>query len=288
MSFKLWLENFESSCLKGEYIYYSLTNKLQNAIRHEKSRGHYDLIVNFYIQKNKKNLIKFYDDLQKDSRIDQEKLKNQFRIIRNQNAYSRYFFFPPENKTDITSDNFKIHYNSIFNLIKKDIYLPNKFINQEEALSYFKSDHQVLKDITLEKYGDPNLLFHAMKYYKIIFVRTNVHFDIDEFDNNRIKKCIEAICNKEIDIESFNTEIFINVFSSPKSSKSFTTTIRDLFSNEKPQAIQSTEIKGAGLKVDPLSTAGIAQRDVSREIWKQRTSESTIYKVPRELLKNEF
>ena len=281
MNFKNWLENIETSCLKGEYIYYPLNNKLQNALRQEKNRGHYDLILNFYIQKNKKNLIKFYDDLKKDPRIDQEKLKNEFKIIRNKNSHG-YFFFPPTTKSDITIDDFKIHYKSVFSLIKKDIYKDNNAINYEEAISYFKLDLEALNRITLNEYGDPELFYHAMKYYKIIFVRTNVHFDMHQFDNNILKKCIETICNNNIDPDNYNTEIFVNTFSSPNSKKSLTLTIGDLFSDHKPQTIQSTEIKNTGLNINPFSPAGIAQRDISRELWKQRTSESATYGTPHD------
>lgn len=281
MNFKSWLENIETSCLKGEFIYYPLNDKLQNAIKSDKSRGHHELIVNFYIQKNKKNLIKFYDDLKKDPKIDQEKLKNEIRIII-KNTHKSYFFFPPTTKSDITNDNFKNHYESVFSLIKKDIYNTQNTISNEEALSYFKPDAEALNYIIIDRYGDPNLAYHAMKYYKIIFVRSDVHFDMDEFDKNRLKKCIEAICKNNINPENYNTEIFINIFSSPTSSKSLTITIGDLLSDVKPQTIQSTEIKNTGLKVDPFSKAGIAQRDIGRELWKQRTSESMTYATPHD------
>jgi hypothetical protein len=273
MDFKLWLENENLSCLKGEYIYYSFNKKLQNAIRSDRHRGHFELISNFYIQKNKKGLIEAWNSLEKDSRVNKEKLKSAFKEIRSVFRV-RYFGIPPESKTDISNDTFELYWTNFFDIIYSDIYEDSsRSISHEEVESYFKQDYGVLNHISYHR-NENDIYLHAMLNYKIIFVRSDVHFDIDEFDKKRLRSCIEAICKNKIDPSSYNTTIYINTFSASGTKNTLTTTVGDLFSDELPQVIQGTEVKGSGLKVDPFSKAGIAARDIDREFWRHRTSES--------------
>ena len=50
-------------------------------------------------------------------------------------------------------------------------------------------------------------------------------------------------------------------------------TVKDLLVGETPQ--QAFEVPGGYLAVEPFSKAAVMQRDISREQWRQRTSEST-------------
>jgi hypothetical protein len=68
-----------------------------------------------------------------------------------------------------------------------------------------------------------------------------------------------------------NTTIFVNTFD--KGGKSVTTmTVKDLLVGETPQ--QAFDLPAAHLAVEPFSKAAMMRRDVLRDQWKQRTSES--------------
>lgn len=120
MNFKEFLlkETAESDCIKGEWIYYP-NGKLQNAIRSDRNRGHDDLIKQFYITKSKKPIISFLKFLKNHPSVNQEKLKKQSQIIKNNYVHfaSSYYFLPPwfptiEN-SDITNKSFDLIFKSI-------------------------------------------------------------------------------------------------------------------------------------------------------------------------------
>ena len=286
MNFKLWLESDEDtpSCIKGEWIYFP-NGKIQNAIRSDKDRGHTDLIAQYYVTKYKKDLFEFYKNFRTNPCVNKDKLSREERDTRTNYASIPYFSFPPVNKTDITHKNFGLMYSAINDIISSDIYN-----NSEDCNDYIETTMSEGLDKALGPagsimhkiamgHGEEQLEIEAMKHLGIILVRASNHFDMYSYDKNKLVGCIEAICaaNQFTKIpnlyhpSTLETTIQINTFDTgKKSNKSIT--IKDLLSGEKPQ--QSFDTPGSMLPTQPFSKAAQMQADLSRDIWRQRTSES--------------
>lgn len=298
MNFKQWLienvgleENEGVSCIKGEWIYYP-NGKLQYAERSDRARGHTDLISQYYVTKYKKALFDFYNNFRNHPCVNKEKLAREEGDVRRAYVYYSASFFPPYDKTYINHDNFGMMYTSIRDIVSSNVY--NEDGECEEYVEKLVSDGldealgsavSILHKIA-NGYGEEQLEIEAMKDTGMILVRGANNFDMYSYDKDRLISCLEAICaknkhirlNKDVksgifDPATMDTTIFINTFDSGnKSSK--TMTVRDLFVGETPQ--QAFELPGGHLAVEPFSKAAVMQRDVSREQWKQRTSESVV------------
>jgi len=298
MNFKEFIlkETTESDCIKGEWIYYP-DGKLQNAIRSDRSRGHDDLIKQFYITKSKKPIISFLGILKNHPSVDQEKLKKQMQIIKNSYVYHINFplWFPNIENSDITNKNFNLIFNSIIILIKSDICNENaesniKEIVQKEFEDSLGNLYEPLHGIALDSSYD--FEYYAMKNERIILVRegSQMIFDMYKFDRRMLLNCIEAICAKNKSIKTNNIELLNHLYSPTVMEKEIiiqtfptedtldrkTIKIKDLLEGETPQK----EFEGGRgfLKVEPFSKAGKMLSDVEKERWRQRTSESIDYK----------
>lgn len=295
MNFRAWLVLHESegeSCIKGEWIFYPKDkNKLQDAKRSDISRGHTDLICRYYVTKYKKALFDFYNNFRNNPCVNKEKLAREERDVRRVYVHSSGFFFPPSDKTYINHENFNLMYNEISNMIYSHVYNTGEECEKyrekimadglDEALGSAASS--ILHKIAMG-HGEEQLEVEAMKDAGMILVRGANNFDMYSYDRNKLINCLKAICAKNqrvrltSDDESLlyqpatmNTTIFINTFNT--GSKSVTTmTVKDLLVGETPQ--QAFDLPAAHLAVDPFSNAAMMRRDVLRDQWKQRTSES--------------
>jgi hypothetical protein len=292
MNFRAWLVLHESegeSCIKGEWIYYP-NGKLQNAIRSDRSRGHTDLISQYYVTKYKKALFDFYTNFRNNPCVNKEKLEREERDVRRGHVHSSGFFFPPSDKTYINHENFGLMYSVISDMISSDVYNNDKecenYIEQimakglDEALG---SASSILQKIAMG-HGEEQLEVEAMKDAGMILVRGANNFDMYSYDKEKLINCLKAICAKNQRVRStsddeallyqpatMNTTIFVNTFD--KGGKSVTTmTVKDLLVGETPQ--QAFDLPAAHLAVEPFSKAAMMRRDVLRDQWKQRTSES--------------
>lgn len=293
MNFRAWLVLHESegeSCIKGEWIYYP-NGKLQDAIRSDRSRGHTDLISQYYVTKHKKALFDFYTNFRNNPCVNKEKLARGERDVRRMHLHSSGFFFPPSDKTYINHENFSLMYNEISNMIYSHVYNTGEECEKyrekimadglDEALGSAASS--ILHKIAMS-HGEEQLEVEAMKDAGMILVRGANNFDMYSYDKEKLINCLKAICAKNQLVRStsddeallyqpatMNTTIFINTFNT--GSKSVTTmTVKDLLVGETPQ--QAFELPAAHLAVEPFSKAAIMRRDVLRDQWKQRTSES--------------
>jgi hypothetical protein len=282
-------ESEGESCIKGEWIYYP-NGKLQNAIRSDRSRGHTDLISQYYVTKYKKALFDFYTNFRNNPCVNKEKLEREERDVRRGHVHSSGFFFPPSDKTYINHENFGLMYSVISDMISSDVYNNDKecenYIEQimakglDEALG---SASSILQKIAMG-HGEEQLEVEAMKDAGMILVRGANNFDMYSYDKEKLINCLKAICAKNQRVRStsddeallyqpatMNTTIFVNTFD--KGGKSVTTmTVKDLLVGETPQ--QAFDLPAAHLAVEPFSKAAMMRRDVLRDQWKQRTSES--------------
>lgn len=282
-------ESEGESCIKGEWIYYP-NGKLQNAIRSDRSRGHTDLISQYYVTKYKKALFDFYTNFRNNPCVNKEKLEREERDVRRGYVHSSGFFFPPSDKTDINHEKFGLMYSVISDMISSDVYNNDKecenYIEQimakglDEALG---SASSILHKIAMG-HGEEQLEVEAMKDAGMILVRGANNFDMYSYDKEKLINCLKAICAKNQRVRStsddeallyqpatMNTTIFVNTFD--KGGKSATTmTVKDLLVGETPQ--QAFDLPAAHLAVEPFSKAAMMRRDVLRDQWKQRTSES--------------
>lgn len=307
MKFKDWLlitENREMerhimdlakdpSCIKGEWIYYP-DGKLQNALRSDKDRGHGDLLRQYYITKYKKNLFDFYKTFRNHPCIDKKKLEDSERDVRASYAW-KALSFPPFEKASITNDNFDVMYSSISDIVMSDVY------KHDAACS---DEIEQLMENGLEKaMGGAAEILHsiatgagtevenrAMKHAGVILVRSNAHFDMHEYDKDKLIKCLEAVCAANqsggkpkkgatgflFGKETLETKIYINTFAGTGSNKSIT--VKDLLSGEEPQG--EHDVPGSHLPVQPFSKAAQMQSDLARQAWRQRTSESILLIKP--------
>ena len=293
MSFRAWLVLHESegeSCIKGEWIYYP-NGKLQYAERSDRSRGHTDLICQYYVTKYKKALFDFYNNFRNSPCVNKEKLAREEREVRRGYVHSSGFFFPPSDKTYINHENFSLMYSVINDMISSDVYNNDKecedYIEQivakglDEALGSAASS--ILHKIAMG-HGEEQVEVEAMKDAGMILVRGANNFDMYSYNRNKLINCLKAICAKNQRVRltnddeallyqpaTMNTTIFINTFDT--GGKSATTmTVKDLLVGETPQ--QAFDLPAAHLAVDPFSNAAMMRRDVLRDQWKQRTSES--------------
>lgn len=293
MSFRAWLVLHESegeSCIKGEWIYYP-NGKLQYAERSDRSRGHTDLICQYYVTKYKKALFDFYNNFRNSPCVNKEKLAREERDVRRGYVHSSGFFFPPSDKTYINHENFGLMYSVINDMISSDVYNNDKecedYIEQivakglDEALGSAASS--ILHKIAMG-HGEEQVEVEAMKDAGMILVRGANNFDMYSYNRNKLINCLKAICarNQRVRLTNddeallyqpatMNTTIFINTFDT--GGKSATTmTVKDLLVGETPQ--QAFDLPAAHLAVDPFSNAAMMRRDVLRDQWKQRTSES--------------
>lgn len=293
MSFRAWLVLHESegeSCIKGEWIYYP-NGKLQYAERSDRSRGHTDLICQYYVTKYKKALFDFYNNFRNSPCVNKEKLAREEREVRRGYVHSSGFFFPPSDKTYINHENFGLMYSVINDMISSDVYNNDKecedYIEQivakglDEALGSAASS--ILHKIAMG-HGEEQVEVEAMKDAGMILVRGANNFDMYSYNRNKLINCLKAICAKNQRVRltnddeallyqpaTMNTTIFINTFDT--GGKSATTmTVKDLLVGETPQ--QAFDLPAAHLAVDPFSNAAMMRRDVLRDQWKQRTSES--------------
>lgn len=293
MSFRAWLVLHESegeSCIKGEWIYYP-NGKLQYAERSDRSRGHTDLICQYYVTKYKKALFDFYNNFRNSPCVNKEKLAREEREVRRNYVHSSGFFFPPSDKTYINHENFSLMYSVINDMISSDVYNNDKecedYIEQivakglDEALGSAASS--ILHKIAMG-HGEEQVEVEAMKDAGMILVRGANNFDMYSYDRNKLINCLKAICAKNQRVRltndgeallyqpaTMNTTIFINTFDTGNKSAT-TTTVKDLLVGETPQ--QAFDLPAAHLAVDPFSNAAMMRRDVLRDQWKQRTSES--------------
>jgi hypothetical protein len=302
MNFKKWfLQEVSdmSDCIRGEWIYYP-NGKLQNAIRSDINRGHEDLIKQFYIAKSKKPIIDFLKFLKNHISVDKQKLIKQSKLLANKFIYNINFptWFPAIERTDITSKNFDLIFSAIIDLIKSDICVEGAESDINLTIQKFLEKslgdlYNVLNAISHRSHEGFDLEYYAMKNEKIILVRegNKMIFDMCMFDRKALLNCIEAICakNKLIKINNIELlnhlynptvmekEIIIQTFPTELSTDSKTIKIRELLEGETPQ----TELEGGKgfLKVDPFSKAGTMLADFEKERWRQRTSESTNYKM---------
>lgn len=293
MSFRAWLVLHESegaSCIKGEWIYYP-NGKLQYAERSDRSRGHTDLICQYYVTKYKKALFDFYNNFRNSPCVNKEKLAREEREVRRGYVHSSGFFFPPSDKTYINHENFSLMYSVINDMISSDVYNNDKecedYIEQivakglDEALGSAASS--ILHKIAMG-HGEEQVEVEAMKDAGMILVRGANNFDMYSYNRNKLINCLKAICAKNQRVRLTNDDeallyqpatmkktIFINTFDT--GGKSATTmTVKDLLVGETPQ--QAFDLPAAHLAVDPFSNAAMMRRDVLRDQWKQRTSES--------------
>ena len=293
MSFRAWLVLHESegeSCIKGEWIYYP-NGKLQYAERSDRSRGHTDLICQYYVTKYKKALFDFYNNFRNSPCVNKEKLAREEREVRRGYVHSSGFFFPPSDKTYINHENFSLMYNEISNMIYSDVYNTGEECEKykekimadglDEALGSAASS--ILHKIAMG-HGEEQVEVEAMKDAGMILVRGANNFDMYSYNRNKLINCLKAICAKNQRVRltnddeallyqpaTMNTTIFINTFDT--GGKSATTmTVKDLLVGETPQ--QAFDLPAAHLAVDPFSNAAMMRRDVLRDQWKQRTSES--------------
>lgn len=287
--FRSWLvlhENEEVSCIKGEWIYYP-NGKLQNAIRSDRSRGHIDLISQYYVTRYKKTLFDFYANFRNNPCVNKEKLVREERNVLRYHGYSSGFFFPPSDKTHINHENFSLMYSVISDMISCDVYNDDKecedYIEQIGLDEVFGSASSILHKIAMG-HGEEQLEVEAMKDAGMILVRGDINFDMYSYDREKLINCLEAICAKNQNVRltgknkdilyhpaTMETVIFINTFD--KGVKSVTTmTVKDLLVGEVPQ--QAFDLPSGHLAVEPFSKAAMMQRDVSRDQWRQRTSES--------------
>jgi hypothetical protein len=263
---------------------------LQNAIRSDRSRGHTDLISQYYVTKYKKALFDFYTNFRNNPCVNKEKLEREERDVRRGHVHSSGFFFPPSDKTDINHEKFGLMYSVISDMISSDVYNNDKecenYIEQimakglDEALG---SASSILHKIAMG-HGEEQLEVEAMKDAGMILVRGANNFDMYSYDKEKLINCLKAICAKNQRVRStsddeallyqpatMNTTIFVNTFD--KGGKSVTTmTVKDLLVGETPQ--QAFDLPAAHLAVEPFSKAAMMRRDVLRDQWKQRTSES--------------
>ncbi len=279
----------EVSCIKGEWIYYP-NGKLQNAIRSDRSRGHTDLISQYYVTRYKKALFDFYNNFRKNPCVNKEKLVREERNVVRSHGHSSGFFFPPSDKTYINHENFSLMYSVISDITHCDVYNNDKecedYIEQivskglDEALG---SASSILHKIAMG-HGEEQLEVEAMKDAGVILVRGANNFDMYSYDREKLINCLEAICAKNQNVRltgknkdilyhpaTINTTIFVNTFDAGGKSTT-TTTVNDLLVGETPQ--QAFDLPSAHLAVEPFSKAAMMQRDVLRDKWKQRTSES--------------
>ena len=133
-------------------------------------------------------------------------------------------------------------------------------------------------------HGEEQVEVEAMKDAGMILVRSANNFDMYSYDRNKLINCLKAICARNQGVGLTNDgeallyqpatmkkTIFINTFDT--GGKSATTmTVKDLLVGETPQ--QAFDLPAAHLAVDPFSNAAMMRRDVLRDQWKQRTSES--------------
>ena len=122
----------------------------------------------------------------------------------------------------------------------------------------------------------------------LILIRNDTHFEINEFNKNRLESCITAICAKNKFLKpnntkvreyvyseaTMNTKLSITIVHSKETKEQKTITVRELLSGEEPQT--EFEKAGAYLRVEPFSKAAQIIKDTDREQWRNRTSESTI------------
>ena len=182
-------------------------------------------------------------------------------------------------------------YSVINDMISSDVYNNDKecedYIEQivakglDEALGSAASS--ILHKIAMG-HGEEQVEVEAMKDAGMILVRGANNFDMYSYNRNKLINCLKAICAKNQRVRltnddeallyqpaTMNTTIFINTFDT--GGKSATTmTVKDLLVGETPQ--QAFDLPAAHLAVDPFSNAAMMRRDVLRDQWKQRTSES--------------
>ena len=295
MSFRAWLVLHESegaSCIKGEWIFYPKDkNKLRDAERSDRSRGHTDLIRQYYVTKYKKALFDFYNNFRNSPCVNKEKLAREERYVLRMHLHSSGFFLPPSDKTYINHENFSLMYNEISNMIYSDVYNTGEECEKykekimadglDEALGSAASS--ILHKIAMG-HGEEQVEVEAMKDAGMILVRGANNFDMYSYDRNKLINCLKAICARNQGVGLTNDgeallyqpatmkkTIFINTFDT--GGKSATTmTVKDLLVGETPQ--QAFDLPAAHLAVDPFSNAAMMRRDVLRDQWKQRTSES--------------
>ena len=290
MKFKKWLEahaNVSSelasmaedpSCIKGEWIYWP-DGKLQNAIRSDKQRGHDHLISNHYINKYKKNLGNMIQFLVTTDCVDKNKLNDAIENdIVPSYSYSGSFSFPPRT---IDRKNFEQQWAAFNDLINADIYKNESCENTvRNKISEMIGDYA--EYIINEIIHGREVAHDAIVDENLILVRTGSVFEMAKFDRNHLIDCLEVICaaNQHANLYSpatMETQLNITIYNEHgKKQKEASITVAGLLGGEDPQ----TEFKGkaAMLPVEPLSKAATMQIDVSRDIWRQRTSESVTFK----------
>lgn len=295
MKFKEWLvlEQGEGvSCIKGEWIYYP-NGKLQYAERSDKFRGHTELVSEYYVTKYKKALFDFYNNFRNNPCVDKEKLVREERDVRRAYVHFSDFFFPPSDKASINHKNFGSMYSAISDTVSSDVYKNDRecedYIGKvmadglEEALG---SAYSILHRIAMG-HGEEELEREAMRDAGLILVRAGNNFDMYSYDKDRLISCLEAICVANQNFGKFSknikpnlyepatlaTTIFINTFDTGSKSVK-TVTVKDLLVGETPQ--QAFELPASYLPVEPFSKAAVMQRDLMRQQWRQRTSESVV------------
>ena len=182
-------------------------------------------------------------------------------------------------------------YSVINDMISSDVYNNDKecedYIEQivakglDEALGSAASS--ILHKIAMG-HGEEQVEVEAMKDAGMILVRGANNFDMYSYNRNKLINCLKAICAKNQRVRltnddeallyqpaTMNTTIFINTFDTGNKSAT-TMTVKDLLVGETPQ--QAFDLPAAHLAVDPFSNAAMMRRDVLRDQWKQRTSES--------------
>ena len=292
LNFKNFMEENEISCIKGEWIYYP-NGRLEYAERSNESRGHTDLVKNYYVRKYKKALFDFYNNFRNNPCVNKEKLAREEKDVRRAYVHSSGFFFPPSDATYIDHKNFDLMYSAINDTVSSDVYKNDR--ECEDQIGEIMSDglekalgpaYSIIHKIAMG-HGEQQLEIEAMKHSGFILVRANNNFDMYSYNKDKLINCLEAICAKNqyrksvkgfiyplYEPATLNTEIFINTFDTGEKSIK-TVTIRDLLAGESPQ--QAFSLPAAHLSVEPFSKAATMQRDISRELWKQRTSESINY-----------
>jgi hypothetical protein len=297
MKFKNWLEahrNVNSelasmaedpSCIKGEWIYWP-DGKLQNAIRSDKQRGHDHLIRNHYIQKYKNKLFELIQFITSTDCVNKEKLTD---VVENDilpsYAYSGNFSFPPRS---IDGKNFEHLWAAFYDLMNADIYKNESCENTVKNKVSETIGHHA-EYIINELIHGREVVHEAIVDENLIVVRNGNNFEMAKFDRNHLIDCLEAICakNQNINIKklkpnlyspaTMETQLNITIYNeNGEKQKPTSITVSGLLGGEDPQ----TEFKGAAamLPVEPLSQAATMQRDVSRDIWQQRTSENVNFK----------
>lgn len=288
LGFRMFMEEDQPSCIKGEWIYYP-NGKLQNAIRSDKHRGHDDLIEQHYVAKFKKKLFEFIKLIQNTECVDQNKFNQVIKTdIRRLYSYRFDFYYPPLDPTYINKNNFSSYWDATHTLIHQDIYKDDncyEYLDNEMNKLFGENNVRIITAMIHGHDITQKALFHE----KLIMVRSDVHFEMHEWDKDNLINCLEAICAKNqginykagfkpnlYDEKTLDTLLYITIFNEDGIKKSqFSIKIKDLLSGEDPQ--REIQVPGGHLAVDPFSKAATMQRDLSRELWRQRTSESSSY-----------